>query len=281
MNCEHAKNISIVEFLNKNSIQPQKTTQNEAWYCSPFRNEKTASFKVNINQNNWYDFGIGQGGNMLDFACMFFNTDITGALKKLSLFTIPQINIKKDFIAVENKKRIEIKHIQPLQNKALIDYCESRKIPFMIAKQYIQEAYYSVNSKGNYFALAFKNDKGGFELRNKLYKAATTPKYITTIKGANSKILAIFEGFFDFLSACVYFNTAVPQNDVIILNSLSFTDLVLNIIPAYEKINLFIDNDPAGQLASKNINQHHKNAGDFSQKIYPAYKDFNDYLIKK
>ena len=66
-------------------------------------------------------------------------------------------------------------------------------------------------------ALGFKNDRGGFELRNKFLKLSTSPKAITTIHGA-AKALNVFEGFMDYLSALTYYNTSQLEGTAIILN---------------------------------------------------------------
>ena len=48
MNCQKAKQIDIISFLNKNGYVPHKTNDLVFWYLSPFRKEKTPSFKVNL-----------------------------------------------------------------------------------------------------------------------------------------------------------------------------------------------------------------------------------------
>jgi DNA primase len=47
----------------------------EVWYFSPFRNEKTASFKIKMSDNVWYDFGDGAGGNVIDFVMRYKGCD--------------------------------------------------------------------------------------------------------------------------------------------------------------------------------------------------------------
>lgn len=51
MNIEQAKAISIVQILEIIGIKPTRLNQKEAWYLSPLRHEKTASFKVNLKRN--------------------------------------------------------------------------------------------------------------------------------------------------------------------------------------------------------------------------------------
>ena len=48
MTIEQAKGLDIVDYLSEAGHLPQKVSGNHYWYYSPFRNERTPSFKVNI-----------------------------------------------------------------------------------------------------------------------------------------------------------------------------------------------------------------------------------------
>jgi DNA primase len=276
MNCQQAKKIPITHYLHTKGIQPKTIKNGSAWYYSPFRNETTPSFKVDRQNNIWYDFGTGTGGNLLDLVMNFEKTGLTGALMILQR---PELsNTRFSFSEQQNSESntIEIKHLQPLQNRALVQYLNSRKISQSKAVNFVQEAYYKVNGK-QYFALAFKNDRNGHELRNKYFKGSTTPKAPTTIK-SNPGALNIFEGFIDFLSALEYFNTRKPKHDTIVLNSVTNMDTILHVLEDYQKVNLFLDNDDTGQQAAETIKAAHPKVKDFSKIIYPDHNDFNDFL---
>ncbi len=60
-NCGEARQIDMVDYLAKAGYQPQRIRDNDYWYHSPLRNERTPSFKVNRKINRWYDHGIGKG----------------------------------------------------------------------------------------------------------------------------------------------------------------------------------------------------------------------------
>lgn len=279
MNCTQAKKISIIGYLASLGIRPNNLKNGSAWYCSPFRQEQKPSFKVDRQNNIWYDFGTGTGGNILDLVMQLNRTGLTGALLLLQK---PELS-KQPFSFSEqqfsDKKPFELKHLQPLQNRALIQYLESRGISQSKAVNYVQEAYYKVNEK-QYFAIAFKNDRGGHELRNKYFKGSTSPKAPTTIK-SNSRALNIFEGFMDFLSALEYFNARKPKYDTIVLNSVTNLEPVLKTLNDYRHINLFLDNDNSGQNAAETIKAAHPRIKDYSKIIYPDHNDFNDLLMHK
>lgn len=280
MNCQQAKKIPITHYLQTKGIQPKTDKNGSAWYNSPFRNESKPSFKVDRQNNIWYDFGTGTGGNLLDLVMTFEKTGLTGALMILQR---PELsNTRFSFSEQQNSETntIEIKHLQPLQNRALVQYLNSRKISQSKAVNYVQEAYYQVNGK-QYFALAFKNDRNGHELRNKYFKGSTTPKAPTTIKNSPGA-LNIFEGFIDFLSALEYFNTTKTKYDTIVLNSVTNLVTILNNLEDYPQINLFLDNDTPGEKTATKIKLiHPTRVKDFSKIIYPGYNDFNDFICKK
>lgn len=284
MNCKEANEIRIVQFLFDRGVNLERSSGGDFWYCSPLRHEEKASFKVNSNKNVWFDYGTGTGGKLIDLVCAINRVDVPGALLILSGVSPSSESIKFD-LSFDRQNcpiaGIKINHIQPLQTAALIQYLEQRKIPFTLAGPHLKEAYYTAKNK-KYFAIAFKNDLGGYELRNKYYKGGNSPKGITTIKGSTeTNTVNIFEGFMDYLSALVYNNAYRPKCDTIILNSISHLGKVYNLLAEYKHINLYLDNDKAGKDTAKRIQDKRPEAVNRSEKIYPGYKDFNEYLILK
>lgn len=83
MNCKTAKQINMVDFLIRLGYQPQKTNNNDIWFFSPFRCEKTPSFKINKIMGIWYDFGEGRGGTIIDFIMRLKQCNLKEALNYL------------------------------------------------------------------------------------------------------------------------------------------------------------------------------------------------------
>ena len=252
---------------------------------SPFRAEKTPSFKINPKLNTWYDFGIGEGGTILDLIMKLENKDTKEAVKRLrelagdtttsnnNFSFFPQQNT---FNNKSNNKVIDYK-IKPLNNKALIKYLNDRKIDCRASKQHLKEIYYKVGDK-NYFGLAFSNNSGGFEIRNKYFKGVVGKKDITTIQaGEKKKEVVVFEGFMDFLSYLTI--KANTNKDFIILNSVALVDKSIQIISRYKIIKLALDNDKAGDIATQKILKHLPGAIDV-RGYYKDYKDLNEYIMQ-
>ncbi len=75
MNIQEAKQIRIADYLQSLGYTPIKQQGEILWYKSPLREEAEASFKVNTELNQWYDFGIGKGGNIIALAQELYFSD--------------------------------------------------------------------------------------------------------------------------------------------------------------------------------------------------------------
>ncbi len=280
MDCKSANEINIAGFLMSKGINPNKTVGNSFWYCSPIRNERSPSFKVNRDKNIWYDFGTNNGGSLIDLVCRMYHVEVPGALLILSGVSVAdRISFIDRRVDISPPARIRIMQIDSLKNKALLQYLINRKINPLFTSRYSAEVTYQVGSNvKSFFAIGFKNDQGGYELRNKYIKLSTSPKDITTIEGRNHLAVNIFEGFMDFLSALTYFKTDRSGCDTIVLNGVGFVKRILDRLPGYQTINLFLDNDKAGLETADQIQLIRPDAINRSMIIYPDFKDFNDFL---
>lgn len=279
MTCNDANKIPCTHILSHHYNQSLEIRKNDIWSKAPNRNESKPSLKVNPIENIWYDFGTGKGGRPVDLVCYLSGVSVAGALLILSGIAPAPIE-SFSFDKPHVNTAIKIKHIQPIQNKALIQYLESRKLSVKIAGKYVDEAYYRTNNK-NYFAMAFKNDKGGYELRNKYFKGSSSPKAITTIPGITNSV-NLFEGFLDYISALEYFKSPTSRNTTIVLNSLNnLDDELLKKLSNYTRINAYLDNDEAGKNAAQKIIRTYPGAINQAEIYYSKYKDFNELLIIK
>jgi hypothetical protein len=279
MNVAQAKQIKITEFLNGEGIRPTKILGDDFWYCSPLRQEKTPSFKVNDRANVWYDHGLGQGGNILDLVMeMHHFGTVSQALDKLSDKTPYQPADSFSFQQHRTSSGIVILKITPVSNSALVEYIKSRHIDVETAEQYCRDVYYAVNGK-NYFSVGFRNDCGGYELSNPYFKGSVSPKGITTIRQDKDTCL-VFEGFWDFLSFLTLKNIRELQHDAAVLNSVANLSKGIDFITSHDKVFAYLDNDEAGKRAVQELKSVCKNVSDQSE-FYAKHKDLNEYLCNK
>lgn len=286
MTCEQAREIPIVELLKHCHIHPSYVRGQDHWYISPFREEKTPSFKVNAKLNLYYDHGNGQGGDIIDLGKALFRCDTKELLEKLGseLFSFqPQhvkqagLHIGRNVTIVPDRPAILITGTMDLgNNPAITRYLRSRHIDLDIAKSYCREVYYQVGDK-NYFAAGFENRSGGYELRSEYFKGSSSPKDITHIERGH-KSVCVLEGFTDFLSLLTLRKPEPVRSDFVVLNSVNMADRSLDILRSYRTVFAYPDHDAAGTKLLEKLEHARINCVDASG-IYQNYKDLNHMLV--
>lgn len=278
MNCNTAKQIDLVNFIEKLGFERKKTTNNDTWFLSPFRNETTPSFKVNNHKNIWFDFGDGCGGTILDFVMKLHQCEIKKALEILRSNNF-SFHLQKEKTTITEKSNYSIKKVTELSNSNLIDYLNSRKINIEFAQQFLFQVHYSFGFVKEYYGVGFMNDFGGWEIRNKFFKGCLGKKSLTTINN-NSDVICLFESWSDFLSY-LSLKKHITDENFIILNSTSLIKKILELIEDYSKVKCFFDNDKAGNNAFDFIRENSNVKIEDCRIHYKSFKDLNEYLIQK
>ncbi len=277
LTCSQARELDLVQFLHNMGFSPSRIRGHNFWYHSPLRQEKTPSFKVNRVLNRWYDFGIGKGGSILDFGILYFGCSLPDLLKVLAGESLAPIAPAPTLKTIATQ--VIIQSVMPLEHPALFAYLQSRKIPTSLACRFCKEVVYQ-NGAGTYFAIGFENDLGGYELRSSFFKCSSSPKGITQIE-SGSDVVLVFEGFIDFLSYMVLTDTpSAIAMDFIILNGLGFFQTALPRLESYRQVNLFLDNDKAGQNCSRQAVSSNPQKFTAFNELYRDAKDLNEYLCK-
>jgi len=277
MEIQHIKQIAITNYLQQQGYAPARVQGIHYWYYSPLRNERTPSFKVNTERNQWYDFGSGEHGDIIDLVCALHRCTTSEAIRLLS--GAKQVAHQEFSFGGKRKfseRKLEILSAQPLSNPYLLRYLAARAIPLPVASAYCSEVLFQ-NMKRTYYAIGFANDALGWEIRNMYFKGCIAPKAITTIKRESDR-LQIFEGFMDFLSL----QTLHPSStcDAIVLNSLALLPRIQEKIKGYKQVESFLDNDDAGRKSFEVLKQFYPQIIDGSVR-YRTYKDLNEWLVSK
>ena len=278
LSVSEAKEIDIVHFLADLGYEPSKIRNNDYWYFSPLRDEKTPSFKVNRKLNRWYDHGLGKGGNLVDFSILYHGCSVSEFLQNLSgnLF-LQKPSLQQSVTRPEPENQIKILGDFILSSTALLRYLQQRRIPIDIADRYCREVRYELNGKV-YYGIGFKNDLGGFEIRNPYFKASSSPKGITTIDNSAGEVI-VFEGFTDFLSfKAIHQQDPEDRFDFVVLNSVSFFETARPFLENHNTIRLYLDRDPTGQNCSRyalSLSSKYKD----ESSLYQNHKDFNDWIV--
>ncbi|MFD2598720.1 hypothetical protein ACFSQ3_07120 [Sphingobacterium corticis] len=181
MDCKQAKQISMLDILNRQGFRASYTKNNKGviyhWFISPFRPTETiASFSYNSRLNTFYDYGNGLSGTVVDYICAYYQFDIPKTLNFLreidfSFSQHSNLNIisaeKK-----ENKRTYNIKSIKSVAHPALVNYLARRKISKSLCKKYLLEIEYEIYGR-SFFGVAFQNDSKGYEISYEYRKQNT------------------------------------------------------------------------------------------------------------
>jgi DNA primase len=273
MNSNQARQISIEKVLQKLNYLPSKTIGNDYWYLSPLRTEVTPSFKVNLKLNRWFDHGEQIGGNIIDFLVHKFGFSISEALEYLKPFEC-DFSFQKQILDYSNPEKRQNNFINktiPIQHIALVQYLESRQIKNYKEVKQLKEIHYTIKDK-YYFGIGFQNNSESWEIRSKYAKICLGKKDITVITN-ESKTLRIYEGFFDYLSFVqVREILRMEESDYLILNSVALLLKNVPVLMNYTSIELYLDNDNAGNNYTELIRKQFEQAVD-CRKLYREYED--------
>lgn len=264
--------------------EPLKRTKHGWIYRTPWRTDVHPSLSVTLDGKGWHDLATGAHGNIIDLVMADLNTRdlsrVCAAFDSFSFFSTKTFDLQKEIEL--NAGGFTSFEVMPLQSRGLYAYLYQRKIDIPIAKQFLMEAHYSFKTRedGRYlYALAYANDKGGYELRSSHYKGGTSPKGITTHLDQGNASVVVFEGFFDMLSFATLCGGV--NHDYVILNSIVNAPAAIDILCSYAGvIYLCLDNDEAGRETTRRMLDMLPLAIDISPR-YAPYKDVNDYLRSK
>ncbi|MDP9955072.1 DNA primase [Epilithonimonas hungarica] len=279
MSCEKIKqNISIRMVLESFSIFPVKENHRTAFYFALDREEKVPSFCVDFIRNTAFDFGTGKSYDVISIMQQIKKCSVAEALKYLSSFNFP-VNIERFAEEIQPETSYRILKVNEVRHPALMQYLDSRKVSEQ--KKWVREVHYQLNGR-KYFGIGFKNDSGGFEIRNKYAKICLGAKDVSWMNNPNNinNEVAVFEGFFDYLSFCNVESQFNLTCDCLVLNSTAMFFKAQEKLKSYDKILLFLDNDDNGKSLALKINATYDSVEDCSL-IYHGFNDLNEWFVKR
>ena len=291
----YSNRISIRDFLARRGIQPKYERSGYGMYLSPLREERTPSFKVDYVQNLWYDFGLGEGGTLLTLMMRMERCDSREAVRRLQngekrdagsaslspgIYKRPAVGGSSSVMRPAAAPALRILSDASLRHPALVGYLASRGIVPPVAAAFCREVRYEINGRA-FFAVGFRNDAGGWELRSERFKGGSSPKHITTLDNRSDTVIA-FEGFMDFLA---YLSLKHPERlriDAAVLNSVVNLPKAVPFISRHPVIHAFFDNDEAGRKTTSDLIRLCPRSEVIDQSsFYSGHKDVNDYLIAR
>lgn len=273
---------SIVEYLNKISIKPNRKMNGYYMYYSPIRPaENTPSFKVSIISNLWIDFGINEGGTLIDLILKLnpgYTVSRIVADFNSGIFSFHKPN-KNEELPIRSK--VKIIKTEPLENSVYAcTYLGSRGIDFTKACDYVECISYEINNVIHQ-GIAAKNINGGYNISSRNFKCATK-QGVSFYSHNIGRSLILTEGITDLLSFIMLYPAQSDLHDLCALNSVYNLPGIYSLLKNIRQIICFLDNDKAGDKATLLIAQYAR-VNDIAffdyRSRYREYKDLNDYLM--
>lgn len=286
MNIKYAKyllcnTIDLKDYLERYYGLNFKTVGNSYQTTCPIHNEKSPSFSIPKNKNYFKCFGCEAKGNIINFVEQYNNYNQEEAVKKICSDLGIELHEKRESTRLTTyadiTKNEAIKYVSNLikEHKEAYDYLTlERKMPIDIIKQFKLGASLSNEENKHHrnrivfpitdssldgdilgFAYGYINNSSDYEKKyvntntNDFFKKSELfyglNESIDNIH--NKKSVYIVEGYFDVLSM-----HASGINNTIGVMCASISDDHINILKRLNcEINIFLDNDDAGEKGTK------------------------------
>ena len=229
-------------------------------FKSPFREERTASLAVYPESNSWFDFGSGEGGDIISFFRKLYNCSYRDALNEIEAFALLSRDVPARQTPIEIEpppQRIRPK-IKPVQ---MDDYFKSVGLDLPPGTG----AFTLRLGKGEYVAFPCpdRTNPRGLECKliggEGLRRLSLFKKEIWFYKRETSHI-AITESIFDTLALYTLEHRSEEYNlSLCAMNGLGNKNKVIDFVKKIKpyRISLALDNDShgAGQKIQKELTE--------------------------
>lgn len=274
MNSKQIKEISIREVMESFSLFPERDNSITGFYLTIDREEKDPNLLVNFEQNLAIDFKSANSFNVVSIvqtikkctegeALTYLEIVHSNFLKKSPKMLKDQVS--NTFKIIDKKDNIHLLNLQFIVNLKVNINCNL-----------FSEIWFEDGPK-KYYGIAFKNNSGGYEIRNKYMNICLQKKDITTIKNGAKKLL-VFIDYPDFLTYKFLFNNEEPEHlDYLILNSHLMIYKIKNEVVNYDEIVLYFDNDLYGDIATERVKSFSKKVAD-GRDLYSDLVSINNLI---
>ncbi len=297
MDIHTAKAISINDLLATLGHKPTKRTLKDCWYIRPYGNESHASFHVSQDGKAWFDFGTGEGGNIIDLAMRLGeNTSVAAALTYLEQVT----SQRGGNLPVSRPTR------QPRQSppvgytiQAVGAFCQpqgeaylqARGIEAQTVRPYLRDvSFYRTQApfKRLLYGFGLPNLSDGFEIRTKLegptwLKSSLGQKDITVFGSTREKAPWLsFEGLPDFCTFLTLDKPPINTYHYLILNGTGLTHRAVEYLATQPRGSLIICSQAgkAGQHSKQALVEFATLAGWACGDMDQRWQGFTDYNEK-
>ena len=120
------------------ALGSRKGTERNKW-ISPLHPDTDASLHVNPEKNVWFDFGLNAGGTNVDLIMRAKNCSKQEAYRFLGALVPSEYRSQLLEVHPPESPARRTLTVRCIQNRYLLNYLESRKIPVDLARRYLKE----------------------------------------------------------------------------------------------------------------------------------------------
>lgn len=248
--------LSLTSLLRELGHEPVSTTDEETQYTAVFtsRSNNRIVLTVNNKLNSWFDKSLGKGGNVIDFAQVYWPELSAEQIEQKLHDLMIRINIvtPRNERPKRKRKPLKVPHyqidkIRPIgQTSEITDLLKESGL-WEIADLSLQEIHYFVtDQKGrrkDFCAAGWQNENGGWEVRAAHFQSCIGAKGISVFSRSET-VLAIFPEYADYLKKRN--DKYLSYASVIILNYPDFIPASIKRAQRFEKVLLYIDESRKG-----------------------------------
>ncbi|MEN5057149.1 hypothetical protein [Sphingobacterium kitahiroshimense] len=248
--------LSLISLLGELGHEPISQTGEETQYAAVFtdRASNRSVLIVNNRLNSWFDRSLGKGGNVIDFARIYWpelsttetEQKLRDFLKRIETVSAPEQRTKR------RRKPVKVPHYQidktaPIgRTTEVTDFLKESNL-WEIADLNMQEVhYFVVDQKGkrkDFCAAGWQNENGGWEIRASHFQSCIGARGMTVFVRSET-VLAIFPEYTDYLKQRN--DKYLSYASVIILNYPDFLPASIKRAQRFEKILLYVDESREG-----------------------------------
>lgn len=273
---------SLPKLLEALGHQPEKRHGQELIY---HLSGPKPAFAVNQQHNIWYDYHAGKGGNIIDFAIMYWKVTFREALKKLGEHF--ELNELPDYGRLQCRRRhaqklphYRLQHTRPLgQNPNITAYLQEKCI-WEASQDILTEVYYYVQDESGhikpFYAAGLQNELGHWQVSSPIFNKCLGHTAISFFQ-KNETQVSIFQDTISYLS----WQTDHPQSDhsILIVHSDDLLLSAIRKIKDFQEISVLFNRDDTGRRQSAELLQALPQATDRS--VYEGHTHYNEWLVKR
>lgn len=220
--------MDLVGLLKVLGHEPLFVKGSQYFYAAVFDKRKSDNqvFIVNQNLDFWFDRTLGRGGNMDDFASLYWPELSRDGIKQQLETVKLRFKEKASRLGKPRRKRKSI--LVPYYliqktgslgfNEELNNFLRKEGL-WELADPNMKEVYYysedRFGKRRNFCAIGWQNENGGWEVRAQNYKGCIGPKGMTLIAPCDN-VLTVFPDYIDYLRNRN--SEKFPLGSVLILN---------------------------------------------------------------